>query len=99
MTLDELKNAIAHVDSCARLEKKRIYYGYVAEHAQFKVRDIITDGSDIILIERIDFKLADNGTPIIYYHGEKLTRTLMPRKIKTYRVVYEERAQLVRRGA
>lgn len=99
MTFDELKNAIAHVDRCARLEKKRIYYGYVAEHAQFKVGDIIKDSSDIIQIENIDFKLDDNGTPIIYYHGVKLTQTLMPRKIKTYRIVYENYAQLVRRGA
>lgn len=91
MTQEELKEKIAAIDRLAATQKKAAYFEYVKENAKYKIGDVVSDETDTIRIERIDFNIFATGVVSIYYWGVMLTKKGEPRKDGQKRAIYEER--------
>lgn len=91
MTQEELKEKIAAIDRTAATQKKAAYFEYVKDNAKYKIGDVVSDETDTIRIERIDFNIFATGVVSIYYLGVMLTKKGEPRKDGQKRAIYEER--------
>lgn len=91
MTQEELKERLAMIDRQSALQKKAAYFEYVKDNAKYKIGDVVSDETDTIRIERIDFNIFGVGTVSIYYWGVILTKKGEPRKDGQKRAIYEER--------
>ena len=91
MTQEELKERLAAIDRQSALQKKAAYFEYVKDNAKYKIGDVVSDETDTIRIERIDFNIFATGVVSIYYWGVMLTKKGEPRKDGQKRAIYEER--------
>lgn len=89
MTQEQLKERLAMIDRQAALQKKVAYFEYVKDNAKYKIGDVVSDATDTIRIEMIDFNISATGTVSIYYWGVMLTKKGEPRKDGAKRAVFE----------
>lgn len=88
MTREELKQKIAHIEHVAEMQKKAAYREFVESNAKCKIGDIVSDATDTIRVERIEYSVFHKDISI-YYFGPVLTKKGEPRKDGTKRAVFE----------
>lgn len=92
MTQEELKEKIAAIDRFAATQKKAAFFEYVRTNAKHKIGDVVSDSSQTIRVERIEFVYSrDSDNVSIYYYGTMLTKKGEPRKNGQKCVVWEDR--------
>lgn len=91
MTQEELKEKIAAIDRLAATQKKAAYYEYVRTNAKHKIGDVVSDNSDTIRVETIEFSVSGKNDVSIFYYGTMLTKKGEPRKDGQKCAVWEER--------
>lgn len=91
MTQEELKEKIAAIDRLATTQKKAAFFEYVRTNAKHKIGDIVSDSSQTIRVEKIEFSVYGRNDVSIYYYGPMLTKKGEPRKDGQKCAVWEER--------
>ena len=91
MTQEELKEKIAAIDRLAATQKRAAFFEYVRTNAKHKIGDVVSDNSDTIRVETIEFSVSGKNDVSIFYYGTMLTKKGEPRKDGQKCAVWEER--------
>ena len=91
MTQEELKKKIAYIDRTAASQKRAAFLEYVRTNAKHKIGDVVSDSSQTIRVERIEFTVYGRNDVSIYYYGTMLTQKGEPRKDGQKCAVWEDR--------
>lgn len=88
MTVEEMKQKIAHIERVASLQRKAVYREFVLSNVKYKIGDIVGDATDIIRVESISYS-EHRGEISIFYYGPLFTKKGEPRKDGAKRAVFE----------
>ena len=95
MTKETYEQKMKALEKNFKAEKEKLYLEYMNENAKYKVGDFITDGSNIIKVERIKCTVYHYSTPSIYYVGLEMKKDLTPRAKAMLISISESNAQKI----
>ncbi len=98
MTEEEYKKELAYIDEQSLRSKKDLVIKYAMENAKFKIGDIIRDGSETILVEKIKASQF-MGLPDTVYVGKALKKDLSPKKSGESNTLYQRESTVLVKSA
>jgi len=77
--MEKLNQRLKEIEDLANRQKKEAYIEYINRVKKADVGDIITDDTDIIQVDKINYSLRYGGVTM-FYTGVKLSKKLVPYK-------------------
>jgi hypothetical protein len=84
MTREELDEKLKHMEQEFYDTKQQVIKKFCFENNPYKIGDIITNGTDIISIDKIMYSSVNKSC---VYQGRVLTKKLEPTKIKKVQII------------